>query len=529
MKKINIMATSILAVVLTVPTATLAQGITVQGGDTLYSLASENNLTINELMSLNDLNSNTIHIGQTLLVTNLTLGTVVNAERLNVRTGPSVNNEIKTTINKGTVVEIISTENGWSLININGVRGYVSSYYIKSNSTVIQPVQKEYEYLTANSGLFQEPGKTLKGTLAPQRVKILEQGTDGWFKIQTWLGALWVKNGVIKEVGSPIEYTYITSKSGLFKEEGKNLVNYIGAQRVVVLAKGTDGWFKIQTWLGPLWVKNGIIKEVASLEYTYVTSKSGLFKEVGKYLVNYIGPQRVVVLAKGTDGWIKIQTWLGPLWFKNGVIKEIDTNVPAPAPIIVAPPTTTETVYTVVSGDTLSGIAAKFNLSLQTLMTKNNLTSTIILVGQKLKVGTSVNDVSVSTRIFLRPTEGIVTSNFGPRWGTEHKGVDFAKSGNVQIKAAARGTVTRSYLHSSYGEVVFIKHTINGKNYETVYAHMRSGTRAVKAGDIVTEGQLLGWMGSTGNSTGQHLHFEVHIGSYLAGRTSAVNPLPYIK
>jgi murein DD-endopeptidase MepM/ murein hydrolase activator NlpD len=143
-------------------------------------------------------------------------------------------------------------------------------------------------------------------------------------------------------------------------------------------------------------------------------------------------------------------------------------------------------------------------------------------------INVEVKVTVASTKIFNKPSEGVITSNFGPRTGTVHKGIDFAKAGNIQIKAAAEGEVSRSYLHSSYGEVVFIRHEINGQKYETVYAHMKSGSRAVKVGDKVTEGQFLGWMGSTGNSTGQHLHFEVHLEYYIYGKTHQ-NPLLYIK
>ncbi|WP_244404819.1 M23 family metallopeptidase [Saccharococcus caldoxylosilyticus] len=83
-----------------------------------------------------------------------------------------------------------------------------------------------------------------------------------------------------------------------------------------------------------------------------------------------------------------------------------------------------------------------------------------------------------------------------------------AKSGDVPVVAAASGTVSKSYYSDSYGNVVFIRHTINGTQYETVYAHLRS--RAVSEGQTVSQGQFIGYMGNTGESFGQHLHFEIH-------------------
>ena len=66
----------------------------------------------------------------------------------------------------------------------------------------------------------------------------------------------------------------------------------------------------------------------------------------------------------------------------------------------------------------------------------------------------------------------------------------------------------KSYYSASYGNVVFIAHQINGKLYTTVYAHMK-----VQAGQVQT-GQLIGHMGNTGHSYGQHLHFELHNGEW---------------
>ena len=98
----------------------------------------------------------------------------------------------------------------------------------------------------------------------------------------------------------------------------------------------------------------------------------------------------------------------------------------------------------------------------------------------------------------------------------------------AKVKAAADGVVTKSYVSRTYGEVVFIRHNINEQVYETVYSHLRSGTRKVNAGDKVKKGDVIGMMGSTGNSTGQHLHFEIHKGTWNYDKTNAVDPLDYI-
>ncbi|ALC81932.1 MULTISPECIES: murein hydrolase activator EnvC family protein [Bacillus] len=133
-----------------------------------------------------------------------------------------------------------------------------------------------------------------------------------------------------------------------------------------------------------------------------------------------------------------------------------------------------------------------------------------------------------NTSGFIRPAPGTLTSNFGARWGTTHFGVDIAQAGSdVPIYAAAAGTVYSSQYSSSYGNVVFITHNINGQTYQTVYAHMSS--RQVSTGDRVEQGQRIGTMGNTGDSQGQHLHFELHKGLWNGAKSNAVNPVPYIQ
>ncbi|KZE68004.1 peptidase M23 [Fictibacillus phosphorivorans] len=125
---------------------------------------------------------------------------------------------------------------------------------------------------------------------------------------------------------------------------------------------------------------------------------------------------------------------------------------------------------------------------------------------------------------FMRPTLGPISSPFGVRSGGMHYGIDIASGGksNVPIVAAADGIVTRSAFSSSYGNVVYIKHNINGQTWETVYAHMVN--RAVANGAQVKQGQFLGYMGTTGDSTGVHLHFEVHLNGWTKNKANARNP-----
>jgi peptidoglycan hydrolase CwlO-like protein len=131
----------------------------------------------------------------------------------------------------------------------------------------------------------------------------------------------------------------------------------------------------------------------------------------------------------------------------------------------------------------------------------------------------------VSNGTWTRPAAGTITSGLGQRWGTFHAGIDIANRVSVPIVAAADGVVFQSKYSNSYGNVIFLTHYINGKIYTTVYAHMSS--RVVSSG-AVSKGQVIGYMGNTGYSTGQHLHFELHVGEWNATKSNAVNPLNYI-
>ncbi|KIY20971.1 murein hydrolase activator EnvC family protein [Mesobacillus subterraneus] len=135
----------------------------------------------------------------------------------------------------------------------------------------------------------------------------------------------------------------------------------------------------------------------------------------------------------------------------------------------------------------------------------------------------------VSNGMFMWPARGYVSSSTGSRGGAYHYGIDIASGGTVPIVAAADGYVSQSYTSSSYGEVIFITHSINGKIYTTVYAHMRTGSRTVGPGSVVSKGQRIGTMGNTGQSSGQHLHFELHDGPWTPDKRNYVNPIPYLR
>lgn len=105
---------------------------------------------------------------------------------------------------------------------------------------------------------------------------------------------------------------------------------------------------------------------------------------------------------------------------------------------------------------------------------------------------------------FEYPVRGMLTSNFGPRGGRMHYGVDLDLETGDAVSAAFEGMVRISMYHASYGNVVVLRHA-NG--LETLYAHLSK--RNVKSGDYVQAGDIIGLGGNTGRSFGSHLHFEV--------------------
>jgi murein DD-endopeptidase MepM/ murein hydrolase activator NlpD len=130
--------------------------------------------------------------------------------------------------------------------------------------------------------------------------------------------------------------------------------------------------------------------------------------------------------------------------------------------------------------------------------------------------------------VFIMPAAGKLTSGYGPRWGKLHAGIDIAdESPDAIVVAAASGTVIRSYYSATYGNCVLITHKIDGMTYTTLYAHLEKST--VTTGQSISKGEMLGYMGNTGDSRGKHLHFEIHEGQWNYEKSNSVNPLLYFK
>ena len=118
------------------------------------------------------------------------------------------------------------------------------------------------------------------------------------------------------------------------------------------------------------------------------------------------------------------------------------------------------------------------------------------------------------------PTAGRVTSCYGPRWGTMHQGVDIAAPIGTPIYVPADGVVLQAGAASGFGQAVYVQH---GDGQITLYGHVNQFF--VSAGQVVRAGDHIADVGNKGQSTGPHLHFEVHRGGLYASR---VNPMPWL-
>lgn len=123
---------------------------------------------------------------------------------------------------------------------------------------------------------------------------------------------------------------------------------------------------------------------------------------------------------------------------------------------------------------------------------------------ERIVVGTKKLPPKAATGKFRSPTTGRLTSGYGARWGTMHNGIDIANSYGTPIYAADGGTVRTACWQGGFGNLIIIDH---GNGFETYYGH--SSKILVCDGQKVAKGEKISLMGSTGNSTGSHVHFEI--------------------
>ncbi len=162
-------------------------------------------------------------------------------------------------------------------------------------------------------------------------------------------------------------------------------------------------------------------------------------------------------------------------------------------------------VHRVQRGETLWALARMYNTTPAELARINGLRNADYLVpGLELKIpGQSSSEVPLD---LAAPVFGPISSGFGYRWGRPHEGIDIASTHGHPVRAAAEGRVVWAGLKGTYGKLVVLEHT----HYtQTWYGHLSQVS--VKYGQRVAKGATIGLVGSTGHSTGPHLHFEVRV------------------
>jgi len=265
--------------------------------------------------------------------------------------------------------------------------------------------------------------------------------------------------------------------------------------------------------------------QASLVSYNPYEGSLGTTVSVKPQIVDYqvLGGDTLASIAKKFNISVESIKWSNDL--KNDLIK--------PGQMLKIPPEN-GIVYKVVSGDTVYSIAKKYNVNAQNIVNFPmndfaDMDTFALSIGQYLFVpGGEILPERVSPRFvatiqagvrgtsnFIWPTSGSITQY--PVW--YHMALDIANPGGPAVLAADSGTVTYAgCLNWGYGCHIIIDH---GNGYQTLYGHL--SRYYVEAGDSVNQGSQIGVMGSTGMSTGTHLHFEIRSGGQL------LNPLNFLK
>lgn len=171
------------------------------------------------------------------------------------------------------------------------------------------------------------------------------------------------------------------------------------------------------------------------------------------------------------------------------------------------------------SKNTITYYTNEFSSSLSEVFKLNNLSNSRDAIGDYAFVpfsekylgrleasGISRNVIETASDEFIWPLDDVdkITSVFGLRGGKFHEGLDIPAPSGIPIRAAMEGRVLFAGYYTGHGKSVEIEHR---NNFVTRYSH--NSVNLVKKGDFVKKGQIIGFVGSSGNSTGNHLHFEV--------------------
>ncbi|MCD1653455.1 M23 family metallopeptidase [Treponema zuelzerae] len=172
-------------------------------------------------------------------------------------------------------------------------------------------------------------------------------------------------------------------------------------------------------------------------------------------------------------------------------------------------------LHTVSRGESLHSIASRHSLGITAILDANDLETEVLVPNQKLFIpGGSLSTMDLRRamgELFVYPITGRLTSPYGSRKDpftgarTFHTGIDLAAPTGTRVKTTLDGKVAVTGYSPVYGNYVIVTHD---SGYQSLYAHLSS--IAVKRGQSLTQGAILGRVGNTGYSTGSHLHFSVY-------------------
>ncbi|MGG3547102.1 SH3 domain-containing protein [Bacillus paranthracis] len=455
----------------------------------------------------------------------------VSTTTLRVRTGPSTSNSILGLVGEGEILQVTGEADGWYKIKYNNRDAYVSKDYVSINKSLVkskkQKVQASRSYTVNVSSLRVRTGPSMSHPVVSvmnkgQVVQVVGEVQD-WYRVKLNEGFAYINKDYVSRGTNNTANLPQSIQTESVQQNG----TYIVDAAVLRVRTGPANYHP---------VIGGVLKG-QSLQV--VDIENGWYKIKYNNRTGYVSGEFVKFL-KGSSTQEQTQTKekleqaqqpnheqekQEPA--QNYYVKSSSLNVRSGAGMNY------EVIGVVEPNQKIQVVGQqagwyKINYNGKTgFVGMNYLSKTKVATVEEQppsEVGTT-NENTASG--FIKPAAGSYTSGFEKRGGQMHYGLDIAASGTVSVSAAADGVVTRSYYSESYGNVVFISHNMNGQTYTTVYAHLNS--RSVSAGQSVKQGQQIGFMGNTGQSEGQHLHFEVHKGEWNAQKSNAVNPKLYIK
>ncbi len=184
--------------------------------------------------------------------------------------------------------------------------------------------------------------------------------------------------------------------------------------------------------------------------------------------------------------------------------------------------------YKLKAGDSLENVSKQFSVDKYEIQKINNIYDPEdIEIGMKIYIPKAItyvrpktinnNRYESTTASFIWPSPGTISSGYGRRHGRMHEGIDITRDKGRDIRAAADGIVEYAGRKNGFGNTIIISHS---SNIKTLYAH--NSKLYVKKGMRVRKGTIISKMGSSGRSSGIHLHFEVHVNG------KPRNPLRYL-